>query len=362
MNAKKLLYPVAFIYRIIIFFRNKFFDWGIFKEKEYPVPIICVGNVTVGGTAKTPHIEYLVELLHPTYKVAVLSRGYKRKTQGFVLAEAGCDASVIGDESFQLFLKYPDILVAVDEKRRRGVEALLSLDESRRPEIILLDDAFQHRYVKPGISLLLMNYNNMPYEDALLPVGRLREPLAAKRRAAVVLVTKCDDNVKPIDLLLIKKELNLFPYQSIFFTKFEYADLQPVFKNVNINSIALEDLREYTVLLITGIASSEHLQHDLMNMNASIYAHLKYKDHYWYTKHDFEKITTTFDKIEVAKKIILTTEKDAVKMQTHDLPMEIKEKMFYLPVRVCFLNGEERDFNKLVLDYVITDKRNSIFS
>ena len=363
MQKKKLLYPISFIYRIIVFFRNKFFDWGIFKEKEYPVPVICVGNITVGGTGKTPHVEYLIELLSPNYKVAVLSRGYKRKTHGFVLAKPECDVFTIGDEPFQLFLKYRDILVAVDEKRRNGIEMLLGLEEKERPEIILLDDAFQHRYVKPGFSILLMNYNNMPYEDAFLPVGFLRESISAKRRANVVIVTKCIENIKPIDMLMIKKELNLFPYQFVFFTKFKYADLTPVFKDVCIDSYSIKDIcRDFQIFLVTGIASSEIMREDLKNKGCSISHHFEYDDHHWYTVQDIEKICKMFDKIDSQKKIILTTEKDAVKIQKLACSQKLKENIFYLPIQVEFLSKNGNDFNKSIMDYVATNKRNSIFS
>ena len=363
MRKMKLLYPISFIYRIIIFFRNKFFDWGIFKEKEYPIPIICVGNITVGGTGKTPHVEYLIELLRSKYKIAVLSRGYKRKTHGFILAKPGCDGAIIGDEPFQLFLKYQDILVAVDKKRQNGIDTLLSLGETDRPEIILLDDAFQHRYVKPGLSILLMNYNSMPYEDALLPVGLLREPIGAKKRADIVLITKCDENIKPIDILLIKKRLNLFPYQFVFFTKFKYADLYPVFKEVCQTSYSIEYIcQNFQILLVTGIASSEIMRKDLEKKGCSISHHLKYNDHHWYTIQDIKKISEIFNAINFPQKIILTTEKDAVKIQKLECVQELKESIFYLPIQVSFLNEGEIDFNNLIENYVITDKRNSIFS
>ena len=217
---RRLLFPFSFFYRIGVNIRNVFYDWGIFKSARYPIPVICIGNITVGGTGKTPHTEYLIELLQHDYKIAVISRGYKRKSKGFVLATTESRVSDIGDEPFQIKRKYPNVIVAVDGNRRRAIERLLNHPDVRlRPSIILLDDAFQHRSVSPTLSILLIDNNRMIYEDSLLPTGNLREPAHATSRANIVIVTKCPSDIKPIDMRVISKHLNLYPYQSLFFTK-----------------------------------------------------------------------------------------------------------------------------------------------
>ncbi|MCD7973474.1 MAG: tetraacyldisaccharide 4'-kinase [Candidatus Azobacteroides sp.] len=365
LGLKKLLYPVSWLYRLITFFRNKLFDWNILKEKEYAIPVICVGNLTVGGTGKTPHIEYLVNLLKNTYKIAVLSRGYKRKTHGFLLATPGVKVVEIGDEPYQIYSKYPDIIVAVSESRRKGIEELLKLEGSKRPEIILLDDAFQHRYVKPGYSILLMDYNRLPYKDSLLPVGNQREPFSAKKRANMVLVTKCSENITPMEMLLIRKELSLFPYQSVFFTRFKYLKLLPLYSSfADVKEIPLsEETSHRSVLLVTGIAYTKPLTEALQGFNFSIEKHLKYPDHYWYNISDIEKIIKAFKEIEDVRKVIVFTEKDAMKIFALNITdEEIRSKMYYIPIEVDFLNNQRKEFDQIIEKYVITDKRNSILS
>ncbi len=193
----KWLYPVSWLYGAVVIIRNKLFDWGLFRSKSFDVPVICVGNLSVGGTGKTPHTEYLIKLLHDKYQVAVLSRGYKRRTQGYVLATPQSTARTIGDEPYQMYTKFPSVTLAVDENRCHGIEKLLAL---KKPavDVVLLDDAFQHRYVKPGLSILLTDYHRLFCDDALLPAGRLREPVSGKNRAQIIIVTKC-----PQDILLI---------------------------------------------------------------------------------------------------------------------------------------------------------------
>ena len=199
--------PLSFLYGMGVRLRNKLFDWEIIESKQYSVPIICIGNLSVCGTGKTPHTEYLIELLSTKYKIAVLSRGYKRKTSGFVLADATSTSNDIGDEPYQIKTKYPNIRVAVDSKRRRGIDKLLALPVAERPDVILLDDAFQHRYVAPSLSIILTDYSRLLYEDCLLPVGRLREPMSGLERCDIVLVTKCPDGIKPIEYRIIEEKI-----------------------------------------------------------------------------------------------------------------------------------------------------------
>lgn len=222
------LYPLAWLYGLVAWIRNKCFDWGLLRSRSFHAPVIGVGNLAVGGTGKTPHTEYLIRLLQDSYRVAVLSRGYKRKTKSFVLADANSTAATIGDEPYQMKQKYPETVVAVDGKRSRGIGRLLSL---REPfvDVVLLDDAFQHRYVKPGLNILLTDYHRLFCDDTLLPAGRLRESMAGKDRAQIVVVTKCPADMKPIEYNIIAKRMALFPYQWLYFSTLRYGNLQPAF-------------------------------------------------------------------------------------------------------------------------------------
>ena len=197
------LSPLSFLYGIGVWLRNRLFDRDILHSEQYSIPLICIGNLSVGGTGKTPHTEYIIRLLKDKYRVAVLSRGYKRQTSGFVLAGSECSSSEIGDEPFQMKNKFPDILVAVDANRRRGIRNLLSLPEQEKPEVILLDDAYQHRYVRPSLSIVLTDYHRLFYHDKLMPVGRLREPISNINRADIVVVTKCCKDMMPMDFCFI---------------------------------------------------------------------------------------------------------------------------------------------------------------
>ena len=211
------LYPASWLYGTGVYLRNKLFDWGWLQSKSFSVPVICIGNLVAGGTGKTPHTEYLIRLLSNCgWNVATLSRGYKRKSKGYVLADAQSSAQQIGDEPKQMKGNCPDIRVAVDKDRCHGIEKLLAL-ENPPVDVILLDDAFQHRYVKAGLNILLTDYHRLLCDDALLPAGQLREPAENKQRAQVVIVTKCPDDLKPIDFNIITKKLHLYPYQKLFF-------------------------------------------------------------------------------------------------------------------------------------------------
>ena len=227
IKLRKWLYPVSLLYGTGVWLRNKLFDWNILKERSFPLPVISVGNITVGGTGKTPHTEYLIRLLSKEYQVSVLSRGYKRKSKGFILSTTHSTVSEIGDEPYQMKQKYPHVHVAVDANRCNGIEQLCSHNITPETDVILLDDAFQHRYVKPGMNILLVNYHRLICNDMLLPAGKLRENPNGKHRAKIVIVTKCPKNITPIDLRVLTKQMELFPYQYLFFTTFEYGKLYP---------------------------------------------------------------------------------------------------------------------------------------
>ncbi|MBR3390103.1 MAG: tetraacyldisaccharide 4'-kinase, partial [Prevotella sp.] len=261
VKINKWLLPFSWLYGIGVRIRNKLFDFNILKSKVYDIPVIAVGNISVGGTGKTPHVEYLIRLLKSQAKVAVLSRGYKRKTKGFVLADENSTVRDIGDEPFQMKRKFPDIYVAVDEKRCDGIERLITDEQTKETDVILLDDAFQHRYVKPGINILLVDYHRQLIHDKLLPAGSMREHKEGKNRADIVIITKCPESLRPMDFRVITKAMNLYPYQTLLFTTIEYDNLQPMYCGESRPLDSIE--RNEHVLLLTGIASPQYLMSDL---------------------------------------------------------------------------------------------------
>ena len=345
---KFLLYPFALIYGLIVGFRNKLFDWGILCEQTFDVPVISVGNLAVGGTGKTPHVEFLISFLKDKYRVAVLSRGYKRQTKGFVLADNNSTAQSIGDEPFQIKQKFPEITVAVDKNRRRSIQTLLGFKNLTRlkeglKEVILLDDAFQHRYVKPVISILLTDYNCLYTRDYLLPAGRLRESRRGAKRADIVIVTKCPPNV---DFLKIEKELRLQKRQKLYFSTFRYNEIKPVFGCRDaINRVSTTK----TVLLLTGIVSPKPLYEHLMQHAKNIVS-MAYPDHHDFSQKDIENISKTFAEIE-GEKIIITTEKDAARLVGNPhLSEEMKKFIYSIGIEVEILQNKENELNNKILE------------
>ncbi len=359
-NFKKhfILFPFAIFYWLIVVIRNILFDWQILSEKEFKTPIISVGNITVGGTGKTPHVEYLIRMLRKEFDIATLSRGYKRKTRGFILSSIDCKPDEIGDEPCQLKKKFPDTHIAVAENRVSGIEKLKKKIESL--EIILLDDAYQHRYVKPGISILLIDFNRIITKDYILPVGRLREPAHEMHRANIIIVTKCPEKLKPIEKRIIQKEINPFPYQNLYLSTFSYHAIEPVFPNTT-NELEFEkpSFQNHTVLLITGIADSSQLKKYISGFTDQI-IEIKYPDHHSFTKKDVDVITQSYRSIYEQNKIILTTEKDAIRIKnTNGFPEEIENNMFFIPIQVKFLFNEQDEFISQILNYVRKNKKHS---
>lgn len=359
IHINKWLLPLSWLYGIVVFFRNKLFDWKILKQKQYPLPVICVGNITVGGTGKTPHTEYLIELLSKRYKVAVLSRGYKRKTSGYILATTESTATQIGDEPFQIKNKFPDILVAVDSKRQRGIENLLALPEEQKPDVILLDDAFQHRYVKPSFTILLTDYNRLMTRDTLLPAGRLREPAYLAEKADVVIITKCPSVINPLDQRILSKEVEVYPYQHLFFTSFEYGLLTPVFSEDK-PRLTLKEITNKDVLIVTGIANPKPLHRRIKRYTKKI-EKLSYPDHYEFTQKDLDDILQKLKSPEKEDKIIIVTEKDAARLKSFtNLDESFKDKFYYLPIEVTFVNSHDREtFNNKIIEHVTENSSNS---
>lgn len=345
-KLRKILYPLSLLYGEIVGMRNKAFDKGVLKTTSFAIPTIVVGNLNVGGTGKSPQIEYLIRLLKEDYKVAVLSRGYKRKTKEFLIADINSTARQIGDEPLQFYKKFNDIIVAVDANRVNGINQL-SLQEPK-PEVVLLDDAFQHRQVQPGFVILLTSYGSLYIDDTVLPAGNLREKKEGAKRAQVIIVTKCPDQLTEDEQFEISKKLQPELHQTVFFTKIRYSDVVVSGRN-KINLTALEN---YKVLLVTGIANPKPLTGFLKSKNIN-FKHVKFPDHHDFSPADLKKIQSELETIKSDKKIILTTEKDYVRIFS-----EKDRNVYYLAIQTEFLDNE-KDFNKIILNYVQKNTRNS---
>ena len=364
IKLNKKLLPLSWLYGLGVKFRNMLFEMNILKSKSYSVPVISVGNITVGGTGKTPHVEYLIQLLKDQFRVAMLSRGYKRKSSGYVLATTETPIKMIGDEPYQIKQKYPKVTVAVDAKRTRGIDHLIHDDSTKETDVILLDDAFQHRYVKPGVNILLVDYHRSIIFDKLIPAGRLREPLKGKDRADIVIVTKCPKDLKPMEFRVLTKQMNLYPYQQLYFTTLDYGHLKRVFpdnpENPDIPE-SLENLTDYHVLLLTGIASPKQIYYDV-KPHAKEIKTLAYGDHHAFKQKDIHHINETFASMP-SPKVIITTEKDMVRLETTEgLSDEVRNNLLVLPVKISFMLEGEIMFNENIIGYVRKNSRNSILA
>ena len=260
-GIRKYLLPFSLLYGLVVWVRNSMFDLGILRTFRAEIPVIGIGNITVGGTGKTPMTEYLARLLGSKQKVAILSRGYKRKSKGFIVGTSSMGVNELGDEPTQMLRKYPHVVVAVDKKRRRGIEMLSADNQQPHIEVIILDDAYQHRYVAPGLNILLVDYNRPISHDSLLPAGNLREPADHHRRADIILFTKCPPTISPIERRIIWMDTKPYPFQSVFFTTLEYGPLYPIRKEVSMTNplTTMDEIAEkkLPVLIIAGIASPE---------------------------------------------------------------------------------------------------------
>ena len=357
---KSLLIPFSLLYGLIVALRNLLFDFNVLKITEFKIPIISVGNITVGGTGKTPHIEYLISLLKDDYSIATLSRGYKRKSKGFILADAKASANTIGDEPMQIKRKFPDILVSVDSKRVNGVKNLLKSEHGNELDAILLDDAYQHRYIKPGLSILLIDYNRPITRDFILPYGRLRESSEEKDRANIIIVSKTPENMTPIERRIIVKELNLLPYQTLYFTCLDYDSIQPVFKKDAINVVNEEWGKEnFSILLVTGIANPKPLRDYLETFTNNV-EEIQFPDHYSFSSKDINQIEKRYLELQGENKIIITTEKDATRFYDMKISQEtIRKNLFFVPLRIKFLKDDKSLFDNQILNYVRKNKRSS---
>jgi len=378
-----LLFPFSGLYGIAVWIRNMLFNAEILPSKSYDMPVISVGNITVGGTGKTPHTEYLIRALSKEYQVAVLSRGYKRKSKGYVLADSTSGLADLGDEPLQMKRKFPNLIVAVDENRRRGIEELMSPKMQPFIDVILLDDAYQHRYVNPSISILLIDYNRLIREDYLLPVGNLREPAGQMKRAQIVIVSKCPTDLTPMDVRILGTKIDVLSYQSLYFTTMNYGPIEkltptaemPVAVESNEAFIeteviatelpiigklqSFEQIKEQRipVLLLTGIATPMSMESHVRLFAPEVKA-MNFPDHHEFNKRDARKISQEYEKIKVAGGIILTTEKDATRIRNNPFMQTLAPNMYYPTLEIHFLDGQGRTFEQKITDYVRINKRN----
>jgi len=322
------------------------FDYKIFKAVSFAMPTICVGNITVGGTGKTPHVEYLLKLLSASFNVATLSRGYRRTTKGFGYASTTSTAGEVGDEPLQMKLKYPLVQVAVDADRVNGISRLI--DENPDLDLIILDDAYQHRWVKSGLLILLVDFNNIITRDYFLPMGRLRDSVKEKRRADIVVITKCPEDLNQEQRASISKELMLSPNQSIYFTAIGYGEPIPVFKEFG-NNLVLK--KSQVVFAFAGIANPTFFFSHISNQ-ANLIETYTFPDHFAFTKNKIYPIFDSYLKNGSLGKAIVTTEKDAARLRGIPfLDEEFKKAIFYIPIEVKFIDNQKISFNKQILTY-----------
>ncbi len=338
-----MLLPFALLYWLGISIRSWLYDKKILRSASFGLPLICIGNLSVGGTGKSPMVEYIVGLLKDRFRVATLSRGYKRKTRGYALAGEKSTALEIGDEPMQFHLKFPDVPVAVGEERLDAIPQLLH--DRPGTEAIILDDAFQHRAVSAGLNILLTEYNNLFTRDFYLPTGDLRDLKSAYKRADIIVVTKCPASITTEEKNRLRAEINPSDHQHIFFTAIEYGRLYHILGN---GSHELSASTE--VLLVTGIANPRPLK-AFLEQQCGAYQMQEYSDHHIFTIDDLRDISKKFDNIDAADKIILTTEKDAVRLVKFNA--EIADwPLYVIPVRHRFLFDEQAQFDGLVINFI----------
>jgi tetraacyldisaccharide 4'-kinase len=351
MKLRRLLLPFSWLYALATTIRNRRFDSGQLPSQSYPLPIISVGNITVGGTGKTPLTEHLIRLLQPTYQVALLSRGYGRKTKGVKVADEKADYATIGDEPMQLKQKFPHLSVVVAEKRRDGITALLNL--STPPQVILMDDAFQHRYVKPGLSILVMDYHRPIWKDSCLPAGNLREPASGIKRADHIVVSKCPPDLSKKAADSIKKKLNIQPQQQLFFTTIRYGQPKKLKRTKHekpFNQLLDQTLEPIT--LLAGIGNPTPFFQMAKKYGKPINK-IQFPDHHDFTKQELHNIEEKIVNSNQPNGLILTTEKDAVRLSASPhLSSQLADSIWYIPIEPTFLLNGEQQFKEMILQFV----------
>lgn len=348
--VKILLAPFSLLYGMIMSMRDFFYRKGLLKSVEFNLPVISVGNLSVGGAGKTPHIEYLILLLRDYINIATLSRGYKRKSRGYIEVKPKMTAEQVGDEPLQFKRKFPDIMVTVSESRSFGIPQIVS----DRPEtqLVLLDDAFQHRSVKPGLNILLTEYRHPFTRDHLLPSGRLREWRSGYERADIIVVSKCPQELGQEERRALTEEIKPFPHQQLFFSYYRYFQPYYIFDARYRTNLG----QDWDILLISAIARTEYLTEYLTDQVKSVHA-LEFEDHHYFTKSDMADLKRSFAELPSEKKIILTTEKDAMRMELHrQFLIEERLPIFVLPVQVQFHFDEGTVFDETVKNFLLKFK------
>lgn len=343
-SIRFLLLPVSLIYGAVVWLRNKLYDKKIYKSVSYNLPIICVGNLSVGGTGKSPMVEYLIRLLKEDFKIATLSRGYKRKTKGYALANEQSDALQIGDEPMQFYLNFPMVTVAVGEKRNEAIPQILQ--DRPDTQVIILDDGFQHRSIQPGLSILLTDKNNLFINDFYLPTGDLRDTKSSYKRAQIIVVTKCSPGLSQKEKLEIIDEINPAATQQIFFSTINYGT--PYHILTHQQEFLLH--KKLEVLLVTGIANSKPLQKYIL-AQSDTYEKISFSDHHIFSIDDLREIKRRFLKMDNIHKIILTTEKDAVRLVKFKEELE-NIPLYVLPIKHQLLFEEETIFKSTISDFI----------
>jgi tetraacyldisaccharide 4'-kinase len=347
-SFRYLLFPISLIYGAVVWLRNWLFDKNILKAAEFNFPIICVGNIAVGGTGKTPMVEYLIRLLQNDFNTATLSRGYKRKTKGFAIADNTTTALEIGDEPMQFHNKFPNITVAVGEERLVAIPQILH--DKPGTNVIILDDAFQHRPVKAGLNIVLTAYNNLFTRDLIMPSGDLRDVKASMKRADIIVVTKCKTGLSAEEKKILLKEIKPLPKQTVFFTEITYTKPYHIFTK---QEAAID--RDTNILLICGIANPRPLK-DFLDSNFNSYDMLRYPDHHIFNSDDLADIKKQFTKIQQQNKIILTTEKDAVRLVKFE--EDLKDfPVYVLPIEHEFMFNDAAAFNNQVIEFIASFKK-----
>lgn len=351
--SPKCLYPLGCLYGWGVRLRNFCFDQGWIRSRSYPIPVICVGNITAGGTGKTPHVEYLLTLLGERYRMAVLTRGYGRRTKGLVVAEASSSVEEVGDEPRQIKRKYPHVMVIVDGNRCRAMDYLMGLSEAERPQVVVMDDGFQHRYIRPSYSIVLVDATQPVWEERLLPCGHLREPLTALDRADCVIATKCPTDMPPIGQRIIKRSLKLFPHQRIYFSRIKYQPLRPLVDLLT-EEVGLEasppPQQGAPVIQLTGIANSEPLE-AYLGKQYRVIDKWVYRDHYPFSPSDVWQWSERARDLSegCASWAVVCTEKDAMRLLdiASSIPQDFLTRIYYLPISIQILD-KEKDFIHLI--------------
>tara|TARA_B100000795_G_C22805739_1_gene444774 strand:- start:3425 stop:4489 length:1065 start_codon:yes stop_codon:yes gene_type:complete len=347
-----LLLPFSFLYGVVTFIRNTLFNTGLLKSKSFDTFSISIGNITVGGTGKSPHVEYLIRLLKSSKKIATLSRGYRRESTGFILADNNSTYKDIGDEPMQFHSNFKDITVAVDGNRRRGIS---NLEKEINPDIILLDDCFQHRWIKPSLNIILLDYSTIGDKQFMLPSGELREWKIGIKRADIIIVSKSPNIYSPIENRRITELINPNTHQKIFFSYIAYKEIVP-FNNTAKQLFEKDDfsIKNFKVNVLAGIAKVDHLTDHLQIISKDVILS-EFNDHYAFKPADILGITNKFKEIISSDKILITTEKDTMRLKDERLfPLLEEFPVFYLPIEIKFHKTSEDalTFDQTILENV----------